>query len=246
MRNVRAMLQEEPKPWRNWFCLICEVFVLYSMVRSVSTGLVSDALVCLLVAAGVCVPYVLEYFWGWRMSDAIYVFSLLYLLASMSGRIYKLYYLIAHWDKLLHLCGGVVFALLGSYLPLAINKKYRDDLALRLLFAVMFSISLSALWEFYEFGMDRLFGMDMQRDTIVTAIHSYDLGDATGVIGSIDKIDSIIINGVPMKGYLDIGLIDTMGDMMIETLGALAYALLCVLDKGRHPAFTSVTPRRLA
>ena len=43
MRNVRAMLQEEPKPWRNWFCLICEVFVLYSMMRSVSAGLVSDA-----------------------------------------------------------------------------------------------------------------------------------------------------------------------------------------------------------
>lgn len=142
-----------------------------------------------------------------------------------------------YWDKLLHLCGGVVFALLGSYLPVVINRKYENDRLLRVLFALMFSISVSALWEFYEFGMDRWFGMDMQRDTIIHAIHSYDLGEATGVIGSIDQIDSVIVNGEPLEGYIDIGLIDTMGDMMIETAGAAAYAVVFALDKGRHPAF---------
>ena len=156
---------------------------------------------------------------------------------SCAGRIYKLYYLIAHWDKLLHLCGGVVFALFGSYLPVVINRKYENDRLLRVLVALMFSISVSALWEFYEFGMDRWFGMDMQRDTIIRAIHSYDLGEATGVIGSIDQIDSVIVNGEPLEGYIDIGLIDTMGDMMIETVGAAAYAVVFALDKGRHPAF---------
>lgn len=107
---------------------------------------------------------------------------------------------------------------------------------------VLFSISVSALWEFYEYGMDRWFGTDMQRDTLVTAIHSYDLGDAAGVIGSIDQIDSVIVNGVALEGYIDIGLIDTMGDMMIETAGAVVYAVVFVLDRGRHPAFTRVVP----
>lgn len=218
-----------------WFWTVCELFVLYSMLRSLHSGPVSDALVCLLVGVGVAVPYILEAF-GYRMSDTLFVFSLLYLLASMSGRIYKLYYLIAHWDKLLHLCGGVVFALFGSYLPVVINRKYENDRLLRVLFAVLFSISVSALWEFYEFGI-RWFGMDMQRDTIIHAIHSYDLGEATGVIGSIDQIDSVIVNGEPLEGYIDIGLIDTMGDMMIETAGAAAYAVVFALDKGRHPAF---------
>ena len=49
----------------------------------------------------------------------------------------------------------------------------------------------------------------MQRDTLVTAIRSYDLGDAVGVIGSIDQIDSVIVNGVALEGYIDIGLIDS-------------------------------------
>lgn len=236
MQKVKLSIQAEQTRWRVWFWTVCELFVLYSMLRSLHLGPVSDALVCLLVAIGVTVPYILEAF-GYRMSDMLFVFSLLYLLASMSGRIYKLYYLVAHWDKLLHLCGGVVFALLGSYLPVVINKKYENDRLLRVLFAVLFSISVSALWEFYEFGMDRWFGMDMQRDTIIHTIHSYDLGEATGVIGSIDRIDSVIVNGEPLEGYIDIGLIDTMGDMMIETAGAAVYAVVFALDKGRHPAF---------
>lgn len=240
MQTIRKSLRGEQVRWRIWFWTACEVFVLYSTLRSFHSEIVSDALVCLLVGIGVAVPYILERF-GYRMSDTLFVFSLLYLLASMSGRIYKLYYLVAHWDKLLHLCGGVVFALLGSYLPVLINKKYENDRLLRILFAVLFSISASALWEFYEFGMDRWFGMDMQRDTIIQAIHSYDLGDEVGVIGSIDQIDSVIVNGEPLKGYIDIGLIDTMGDMMIETAGAVAYAAAFALDKGRHPAFIRVT-----
>ena len=158
----------------------------------------------------------------------------------MSGRIYKLYYLVAHWDKMLHLCGGVAFALVGCYIPVLLDKKYKDDRTLRILFAVLVSISVAALWEFYEFGMDRLFGMDMQRDTIVTSLHSYDLGGAAGVIGSIESINSVTVNGQALEGYLDIGLIDTMGDMMIETVGAVAYAVAYALDKGRHPAFIAL------
>ena len=57
-------------------------------------------------------------------------------------------------------------------------------------------------------------------------------------------IESVIVNGEDwtekLGGYLDIGLIDTMGDMMIETFGAVVYAVVFALVKGRHPAFTRV------
>ena len=241
MQNVKQCIHAEQARWRVWFWAACELFVLFSMMRSLRIGPLSDALVCLLVGIGVLVPYVLET-WGYRISNALLVFSMLYLLGGMSGRIYKLYYLIAHWDKLLHFSGGVVFAVLGSYIPVLLNKDYQDDRRLRILFAVLFSISVSALWEFYEYGMDRWFGTDMQRDTLVTAIRSYDLGDAVGVIGSIDQIDSVIVNGVALEGYIDIGLIDTMGDMMIETAGTVVYAVVFALYRGRHPAFTRVVP----
>lgn len=177
MQNVKQCIHAEQARWRVWFWAACELFVLFSMMRSLRIGPLSDALVCLLVGIGVL-----------------------------------------------------------------LNKDYQDDRRLRILFAVLFSISVSALWEFYEYGMDRWFGTDMQRDTLVTAIRSYDLGDAVGVIGSIDQIDSVIVNGVALEGYIDIGLIDTMGDMMIETAGAVVYAVVFALDRGRHPAFTRVVP----
>ena len=49
-----------------WFWTVCELFVLYSMLRSLHSGPVSDALVCLLVGIGVAVPYILEAS-GYRM-----------------------------------------------------------------------------------------------------------------------------------------------------------------------------------
>ena len=225
-----------PAKWRVCLLALCEIFALYSLFRTAGCGTTSDLLVCAAVCLAAAIPDALERFGGIRMSGALLVFSLFYLLASMAGRIYNLFYLTAHWDKLLHLCGGVAFALVGSYLPVLLRREYRDDWKLRLMAGVLFSIAIAAIWEFYEFGMDRWLGTDMQRDTLVTAIHSYNLGPATGVVGTIDPIESVIVNGVPMEGYLDLGLIDTMGDMLVETLGAGIWAVLALVDRGRHPA----------
>jgi len=38
-----------------------------------------------------------------------------------------------------------------------------------------------------------------------------------------------------VSGYVDIGLIDSMLDMLLESLGALITSALLILDKGRHP-----------
>ncbi len=40
------------------------------------------------------------------------------------------------------------------------------------LVAFCFSMTIGVLWEFFEFGMDFFFGTDMQRDTVVHAIHT--------------------------------------------------------------------------
>lgn len=236
MRKAAPGRYPKPAGWRVCLLAICELFALYSLIRTIGSGTVSDLLVCLAVCLAAAVPDALERYGGIRMSGTLLVFSLFYLLASMAGRIYQLFYLTANWDKLLHLCGGVAFALVGSYLPVLLRREYRDDWKLRLLVGVLFSIAVAAVWEFYEFGMDHWLGTDMQRDTLVTAIHSYNLGPAAGVVGSIDPIESVVVNGVPLEGYLDLGLIDTMGDMLVETLGACIWAGITLADRGRHPA----------
>ena len=63
------------------------------------------------------------------------------------------------------------------------------------------------------------------------------LGDSLGVTGRIPNIQSVSVNGLllPVDGYIDIGLIDTMLDMLLETAGAVVTCVILWLDKGKHP-----------
>ncbi len=53
------------------------------------------------------------------------------------------------------------------------NEKVVFDLSpfFLALLAFCFSMTVGVLWEFFEFFMDSFFGMDMQKDTVVHAIH---------------------------------------------------------------------------
>ena len=87
-----------PAKWRVCLLALCEIFALYSLFRTAGCGTTSDLLVCAAVCLAAAIPDALERFGGIRMSGALLVFSLFYLLASMAGRIYNLFYLTAHWD----------------------------------------------------------------------------------------------------------------------------------------------------
>ena len=81
--------------------------------------------------------------------------------------------------------------------------------------------------------------MDMQDDTVITEITSYLLDGAPGEAGSIRDITAVTVNGkpLPVRGYIDIGLNDTMWDMLLETLGTLVVVGWYLWDRGRHPPF---------
>ena len=52
-------------------------------------------------------------------------------------------------------------------------------------------------------------------------------------------IEAVLINGreLGLVGYLDIGLIDIMKDMLLESLGALVYVPIYYLTVGKRQAF---------
>ena len=127
-----------------------------------------------------------------------------------------------------------MFAIVGVYF-FALLVKQKDNLLASVIFALCFSVAIAALWELIEFGAARFLGRDMQNDTVVTHLTSYLLGEGIGVIGSIDDIRSVVVNGITLPGYIDIGLTDSMLDMLLESLGALLTCLLIFLDKVKHP-----------
>lgn len=223
---------------RNTVLVCFELFSLFSVIFFLLRGEGERILLSLATLFLLLLPIAAERVFHCRMSLSLYLLCMLYAIGAMLGHSWKLYYLLPGWDKLLHLIGGVVFAILGIYLPSLILKKNPESRLLTALFALCFSIAVSAVWEFFEYGMDSFFAMDMQNDAIVHSIHSYMLGDGLGVLGSVEQIQEVSINGqeLGMGGYLDIGLIDTMNDMLLESLGALVYVLIYYLTGGMRQA----------
>ena len=100
--------------------------------------------------------------------------------------------------------------------------------------AFCFSMTVGVLWEFFECTMDQLFFLDMQKDTVVSAIGSIML-DAPGgnhpvVIHNITDVIIMQADGTQtalgLGGYLDIGLLDTMEDLFVNFIGALTFSII--------------------
>ena len=182
-----------------------------------------------------CAPAIVERLLRCRISLPVYLFILLYAIGPMLGYCHNLYYLTTWWDKLLHTCGGVAFALFGTYLYTHFSSS--RSYVMCGIFAFCFSVTLSVLWEFFEFAADTFLGTDMQNDTVVTVLNSYFLRSGLGEVGSINGVEQVTVNGqvLPVAGYLDIGLIDSMLDMLLESAGALVVAVVHIADKGKHP-----------
>lgn len=97
-----------------------------------------------------------------QMLAVIFVFAALFL-----GEIRSYYLRIWWWDLALHASSGLLLGLLGFLLVYVLNENERVDLHMRprfvALFAVVFAVAAGALWEIFEFAMDRIFGTTMQK-----------------------------------------------------------------------------------
>ena len=212
------------------------LFALITVIRLLTGGEVDRLLLAFGTVFLVMLPAAMEWVFHCRICLPVYIFGLLYAVGPMLGHCWYLYYTVSWWDKLLHISGGVMFAIVGAFFFDRLVQGKQKPFA-GALFALCFSIAIAAIWEFAEFGADRFLGMDMQDDTVIHSLTSYLLGESVGVTGSIPNIQSVVIDGsaLPVSGYIDIGLIDSMLDMLLESLGALITSALLILDKGRHP-----------
>ena len=104
------------------------------------------------------------------------------------------------------------------------------------LVAFCFSMTIGVLWEFFEFGADQLLRFDMQKDRIVQNISTVELEpEGKNKTVKIDNIEKTIIystkNGETTEttingGYLDIGIIDTMKDLIVNFVGAIIFSII--------------------
>ena len=140
------------------------------------------------------------------------------------------------WDALLHGTSGFLFAAIGYAIPeLAASQGNGMEQKLRALFAICFSLSVGVVWEFLEWGLDGLFGLDMQKDTVISTLRSVCLGRGRepGTVSGIRETVLRIGDGSVrvLEGYLDVGLHDTMGDLLVDLAGAAVLGFLSGNEK---------------
>jgi hypothetical protein len=71
------------------------------------------------------------------------------------------------WDIALHASSGLLLGIFGFLLVHVLNESAEVDVHMQprfvALFAFFFAVAVGALWEIFEFGMDRIFGTNMQK-----------------------------------------------------------------------------------
>lgn len=212
---------------------IIQAFCLFTLIYSVIQNNIQSVLLCAVeMLVLLWLPWIAERVFAITLSKLLKIVLLIFCISGpILGAVYHLYQIIPYWDALLHTLNGFLFAYIGLDLINEFNKKknYASLYAITLASAFCFAMTIGVLWEFFEYGMDVFFKTDMQNDSIVYDIYSYYLGGALGQTGSIEGITQTIINGTPLsfEGYLDIGLLDTMSDLLVNFVGACVF---CIVD----------------
>lgn len=219
------------------------VLALYFVLRLLVTGLLvlnivqreyEAAFCCLLALIMFLLPSFLEHKLHVDLPNTLEIIVLLFIFAhEILGELGSYYITRPYWDTMLHTTCGFLMAAVGFSMIDILNRSSHTKFSLSPLYcavaAFCFSMTIGVLWEFFEFGMDRLFATDMQKDTVVTAIHSTYLDPtAKNVVIHLTDISEVTVNGqsLGIGGYLDIGLYDTMEDLFVNFIGAVVFSVI--------------------
>ena len=208
--------------------------VIVVMVLQIFNRNYENVFLCLLTLLLLVVPSLVQVTMKIELPTTLEIIILVFIFAAeILGEIQEFYILFPFWDTVLHTLNGFLAAAIGFSMVDLLNRSERMMFKLSPLFmaivAFCFSMTIGVLWEFFEFSMDRLFHMDMQKDTIVHTISSVMLDPTNSNIPiTIDGITSVAVNGQDLgfSGYLDIGLYDTMEDLFVNFIGATVFSVI--------------------
>lgn len=232
-------LKESYKQNKKTFILytILRIMVILTFIRCIITGSYQNAMLCILTLILFLIPAFLQDKMKIEIPPVFQVIIFCFIFAAeILGEINHYYVRIHGWDTMLHTMNGFLCAAIGFSLIYLLNrgsKNFNLSPFYLTLVAFCFSMTVGVVWEFFEFTMDQLFFLDMQKDFIVQEFGSVTLDpanmgtpiDVAGITQTVITTSSgetYTING----GYLDIGILDTMKDLLVNLLGAVVFSII--------------------
>ena len=197
-----------------------------------------NVFLCLLTLVLFILPTIFERRLKVDFPDTLEIIIMLFIFAAeILGEIRSYYTLFPHWDMMLHTLNGFLCAAVGFCLVDLFDREERFSLQLSPVFmsivAFCFSMTIGVFWEFFEFTMDSMFLLDMQKDTVMNVVSTINLDPLQGtqpvILRNISDV-VVVADGkeiaLELGGYLDVGLLDTMEDLFVNFIGAFVFSVI--------------------
>lgn len=218
--------------------IVLRFLVVLTMIAQLFNRDYQSVLICALTLVLFMLPSMIERRLHIDLPDTLEIVILLFIFAAeILGEIREFYVLVPHWDTALHTVNGFLFAAIGFCIVNLLNENKKVSMSLSPFYmavaAFCFSMTIGILWEFFEWGMDSWFDLDMQKDTILTSISSVTLHpEGKNDPVSLQQISDVIVvfsdgsqRNLNLGGYLDTGLQDTMKDLLVNLIGAVVFSV---------------------
>ena len=217
--------------------IILYILVILTAIRCIVTKNYESLATCVLVLLLFFVPALIEDRMDLTIPPLFQAIIFIFIFAAeILGEVDHYYVKIPGWDTMLHTINGFLFAAVGFSLIYLLNRDSRDFNLSPLymtLVAFCFSMTIGVIWEFFECAMDQFFNMDMQKDFVINAINSVSLDpensgevihvkDIVGTVVTTSSGQTVTIEG----GYLDVGILDTMKDLLVNLIGAVVFSTI--------------------
>ena len=219
--------------------LVLRILVVLTMIAQIMNKNFENAYICVLTLILFLAPSFIQSRLNVELPNALEIIILFFIFAAeILGEIQEYYLLIPFWDTVLHTINGFLFAAIGFSIVNLLNDNRKVSMMLSPFYmavtAFCFSMTIGILWEFFEWSMDSFFGLDMQKDTIVNAFNSVMLDPGGHNIPyHVRNVQDVILvygdgtkQALGLGGYLDIGLLDTMKDLLVNFIGAVVFSVI--------------------
>lgn len=216
--------------------LVLRFFVVLVMVRKLFLHEWESVFICVLTLFLFVLPSIASSILKITLPSVLEIIILLFIFsAEILGELNSFY---PHWDTMLHTINGFCCAAVGFALVDMLNRNKKFSLKLSPLYlaiaAFCFSMTIGVLWEVFEYSADTFFGKDMQKDTVVSAINStmLDPTKSNKIVQISDISDVVIVHSdgseeaLGVGGYLDVGINDTMKDLIVNLIGAVVFSVI--------------------
>ena len=158
---------------------------------------------CILGLIVMMLPWFIERKFKLQIPSMMNIMFLIFLFCAVYlGEVQAFYYKVAHWDDILHCFSGGMLGALGFSVISLLNNNEQISLQLSpkfvAIFAFCFALTLGVFWEIYEFTVDGLLSLNMQK---------FALEDGTLLQGRA-------------------ALFDTMKDLIVDAVGAFIICII--------------------